>query len=146
MRVTVVFRNTVASIITLLVALGCVTGISEPVSFEEKLAERGFAISQSVRPVKLARVGRITDWSYVEGGAAIIYFGTSQPYLVTVRNICEDRLRNAKYISIIYSTGNMTEPEKLYISGRSVPDSARLNCEIDTIHELKIIEKTDTGN
>jgi hypothetical protein len=141
-----VFRNTVAGIFMLLMALGCVTEIPEPVSFEEKLAERGFTMSQPVSRLKLVQAGRMTDWNFVDGGAAIIYFGTSRYYLVTVRSVCEDKLRNAKRIRLIYTTGITTKLNKLEIVGRSVPGSSRLYCEIDAIHELKKIEMTDTGN
>ena len=132
-----VFRNAVAGIFTLLMAVCCATEISERVSFEEKLAERGFAISQPVRQGDLIKAGLITDWSFVEGGAAVIHFGKSRQYLVTVNSTCEDKLRNAQRIRFIATIGRTTEPDRLEIVGRPVRGSNRLYCKIETIYELK---------
>ena len=135
-----IFRNAAAGIFTLLMAVCCATGISERVSFEDKLAERGFAIAQPVSQEDLIKAGLNTGWSFVDGGAAIIYFGKSRQYLVTVNNTCEDKLRNAKRIRFRHTIGSTTEPDRLDIVGRPVRGSSRLYCKIETIYELKKIE------
>ena len=133
-------RNTIASIIALLLAGACVTEPPKPVPLEERLAKRGLAIGQQV---KVVTGRRINGWSNVGQLALIVNVDVSQKYLVTVRTSCEDGLRSAQHVIFSTTSGNFTDKDKLIIQGSG---RYKVQCYIDTIHILEKVERTDNGN
>jgi len=144
---TWVFRNTVAGIFMLLMAVGCATELPEPTSLEEELAKRGLAIGNPVRQVE--EKNYITGWSYVGRGNLIISFGESQKYLVTVQTTCDYILRHADRITVNRKDfGIMTDKDSLNIWGHGssqwgMGSYNSTYCSIYTIHLFKYTERTE---
>ena len=123
------FRNTVTSIMALLLASACAGQPPESVPLDERLAKHGYSLGEQVKRITDYR---INGWNSMDRFSVIMNVGASKNYLITVRSPC-DGLRSAEHLAFSTTIGDLTDKDKLVVrgSGRYLE-----NCYIDTIHKL----------
>lgn len=119
-----------AMLVFMLVA--CAGNAADPVSLEEKLAQRGYTILQ---PVKQINNPQVRSWGSIDRKHLIIRFGASRYFLLTLRTSC-DPIISASSISFSTNAGLLTDKGQVLVQ-----DSREhvMHCSIGTIHELKKI-------
>jgi len=115
-------------------AVACANSTYQEVPLEEKLAQRGYAIGESVKRINDYQ---INSWNSVDRKHVIINFGASRNYLVTLRTSC-DGLLDATLLSFSTTVGFLTDKDKLLVrdGGHHL-----LQCYISTIHELEKVKR-----
>jgi len=122
-----------AILLMLSVTLASCASQPEPLSWEEKLAARGYAV---VEPVTTIRNYRINGWNQLDRSHVIIEVGVSERYLLTLLRPC-DGVRTANVLTFSTSAGGLTEFDQLFVRG---PGNWFENCRIDTIHRLERVK------
>ncbi len=122
-----------ATLIAAAFLVACTTTPAEPVSVDQRLADKGYEVSE--------RIGRIPNfrlngWSYVDRKHVIMTSGVRDRYLVTLKSNCPD-LDSAMNIAYSTTAGALTDKDRLTVKVRG---GVAHNCLIDRLHTLQETE------
>ena len=120
-------------LISTLALMACAGAQQEPLTLEQKLAEKNYQLGE---PVEKIYDYRLDGWNYLDREHVIMHTGPSGHYLVSLRNPCVNLL-GAEVIAFTTTVGHLTRYDKLLVK-----DTTRVleRCYIESLHKLEKIK------
>lgn len=122
-----------AALLTALFLNACAIDRGTPLKIEQKLAGQGYAIKEPVGETK----GKVLSWGYVDDTHLIIYCGTNNTYLLTLKSPSFD-LSTAANIGFTTNFNSLTNQDKIIVSS---PSGISRSYQIGSLQRLDKIKK-----